>query len=137
MPHGRCAFDHTRVVVVHAVNIGPNLDFLRTGCRTDERSSVVTAASLEVVHLRMGIAADITLRQVDIGLPGKERLQVGGYIILVRFPVDVRPHELQCGNEQDIHPLFLQIEFHHAGGDELSLRQNHPLLKRTKKFPCR
>lgn len=57
---------HTRVVVVHTVDVGPDLDFLSVQCSTDERSGVVRTAALQVVYLAVGIAADESLRDIHL-----------------------------------------------------------------------
>ena len=49
------------VIVVHAVDISPYLNLVGLEDRTDNRSGVVAAATLEVVDTSMVVAAYITL----------------------------------------------------------------------------
>ena len=66
---GRGPVNNARVIVVHAIDVGPDLYFGGTDSGPDERGSVVAAAALQVVDFTVGIATDITL--------GDEELFVG------------------------------------------------------------
>ena len=66
LTHGSCAFNKTRVVVVHPVDVCPNLNLTCANGCTDERSCVVRTATLEIVYLPFGIATDKSLRDVDV-----------------------------------------------------------------------
>ena len=66
---GRGTLDDTWVIVVHAIDVGPDLHFGGADGGPDERGSVVAAAALQVVDFTVGIATDITL--------GDEELFVG------------------------------------------------------------
>ena len=65
----RGTLDDTRVIVVHAIDVGPDLHFGGADSGPDERGSVVAAAALQVVDFTVGIATDIAF--------GDEELFVG------------------------------------------------------------
>ena len=62
-----CVFDESWVVVVHTVDVGPNLDFFGGNSGTDKRGGVVAAAALEVVDFAVSVTADVTLSDVKVG----------------------------------------------------------------------
>ena len=66
---GRGTLDDTWVIVVHAIDVGPDLYFGGADGGPDERSGVVAATTLEVVDLAIGIATDVAF--------GDEELFVG------------------------------------------------------------
>ena len=66
LTHRGSTFNKARVVVVHTIDIGPNLNFIGTDGGTNERCCVVRPATLEVVDLTIGIATDESLGDVDI-----------------------------------------------------------------------
>ena len=68
MTHRRSLVHNTRVVVVHAVDIRPNLDFGSVDGSTNQRSGIVAAATLQIVYLAIGVAADETLRDINFGI---------------------------------------------------------------------
>ena len=137
MPYGLRIFHHARVVVVHPVDIGPDLDFLRADGGSHQGGGVVAAAPLEVVHLVMGIAADVALGNIYIGLGGHQRLQMPADEFLVRLSLGVQFHEIQGGNQEHVHALFLQVQFHHLGGEQFSLSQDYFFLRLSEQFPCK
>ena len=56
----------TRVVVVHTVDVGPDLNLVCwQGC-TDKRSGVVATTTLQVVDLAVSVAADEALGDIDL-----------------------------------------------------------------------
>src|SRR5690606_29045158 len=60
-PYRTGVFNHAGVVVVQAVNIGPNLDLICSQGGSDERSGIVASAALQVINLPGRIQADKTL----------------------------------------------------------------------------
>ena len=54
--------------------ICPNLDFRSVYCGSNQRSSVVTTTTLQIVYLTVSIAADETLRNVDFRIRIKIQL---------------------------------------------------------------
>ena len=66
---GRGPVNNARVIVVHAIDVGPDLHFRGADGGPDERSGVVAATTLEVVDLAIGIATDVAF--------GDEELFVG------------------------------------------------------------
>ena len=73
MTHRRSFVHNTGIIVVHAVDIRPNLNFRSVDGSTDQRSRIVASATLQVINLAISIAADETLRDVDIHIPDKVR----------------------------------------------------------------
>ena len=136
VPHGLGILDHARVVVVHPVDVGPDLDFLCRQGRAHEGSRVVGAAALEVVHLVMGVPADETLGQEELrlGMGVDEFRQVFADEIGIRLTLDVGPHEIQRGQEFRMDSLFLHVPVHQMRGQEFALREDEFLLHRSEQL---
>lgn len=61
---GTCVVDISRVVVVHTVYVGPDLNLIGTNGGADQRCGIVASAALQVVDLALVISAYETLGQV-------------------------------------------------------------------------
>ena len=94
----RCTLHEARVIVVHSVYVGPDLDFLGSYGRADKGGGVVASATLEIVHVTEGVAADEALGDVDlmslIGFKYPADILLDEH--LVRLAVLVCLHEIQC-----------------------------------------
>ena len=127
--------NNTRVVIVHTVDICPDLDFGSVHCCSDQRSGVVATTTLQVVYLTVSIAADETLRNVDFRI--RIKIQLSTQFILniygVRFCVLISTHEFQSRKQHGLHTTFLQVEVYHRRRDKLSLCQNHFLFEQSEK----
>ena len=128
--------NNTRVVIVHTVDICPDLDFGSVHCCSDQRSGVVaTTTTLQVVYLTVSIAADETLRNVDFRI--RIKIQLSTQFILniygVRFCVLIGTHEFQSRKQHGLHTAFLQVKVYHRRRDKLSLCQNHFLFEQSEK----
>ena len=123
VPHGGGVVHDARIVVVHAVDVGPDLDLLRTHGRADQRRRVVGTAALQVVDLVVRVAADEALRQVErgLGVLGQQGVQLLADVVRVRLALDVDFHEIQRRQQLDRDPLLLQVEGHQVRGQELAL----------------
>ena len=75
-----CIAYDTRIVVVHSVDVGPNLDFLGRKSGTNERGCEVASATQKIVHLAISVAADEAL--CDINLVTLILLQDGAELLL-------------------------------------------------------
>src|SRR6185436_12552036 len=58
---GERFLDDARVVIVHPVDVGPDLDFFGLDGGTDQGCRVIASASLEVVDLVAVVPADVNL----------------------------------------------------------------------------
>ena len=130
----RSLVHHARVIVVHTVDVRPNLDFRRVDGCTDQRSRIVASATLQVVDFTVCIAADKSLR--DINLIARIGFQLCVQFLAdvrqVRFTVFVRAHVFQCRNQYRLHALFAQIVCHHVCRDDFSLCQDDLFFKKRK-----
>ena len=59
-----CFVDNARIVVVHTVNVCPNLNFVGTDGSTDERGGIVGTATQQVVDLSVGVSTDESLSYI-------------------------------------------------------------------------
>ena len=136
VPHGLRILDDAGVVVVHAVDVGPNLDFLRLQGRAHEGGRIVGAAALEVVHLVVGVPANESLgkEELRLGIRLDEFRQALPDEIAVRFALDVGPHEIQRREENRVDSLLLHVPVHQVRGDEFALGQDHLLLHRAEQL---
>jgi len=92
--HRRSLVYNTRVVVVHTVDVRPNLDFGSIDGSAYQGSGIIAAAALQVVYLAIGVAADETLCDVDfrIGMQFELNLEFIFDINRVGLRVLVRTH---------------------------------------------
>ena len=58
--------DHTWVVIMHTVDVRPDLNLLGIDGSTNQRSGIVRATTLQIVNLTVSIAADKALRNVHL-----------------------------------------------------------------------
>ena len=127
--HGRCFLHDAGVAVVHAVDIGPDLDFFGPDDSAHDAGRVVGTAAFEVVHLVAGVHADIALGDVQIGLFFllKDLMKRGFDAFNVRLSHGVRTHEGKGRNQFHVHALLLQVGGHEEGGHQLSLGKDYAL----------
>ena len=94
MAHGRGLVHNTRVVVVHTVDVRPNLDFGSIDSRTYQRSGIIAAATLQIVYLAIGVAADKTLCDINVGIGMQLKLNLKFFFDVnrIRFSILVRTH---------------------------------------------
>ena len=95
-------FHHARVVVVHAVDVSPNLDFFGAYGRTDERSGIVASAALQVVDFAVSVTTNKSLRNVYFVSAFLFQYLVD--ILFdesrIRFVVLVNLHKVEGGNQE-------------------------------------
>ena len=94
--HGSRVIHKAGVVVVHAVDVGPDLDFIRLDSGTNQRSGIITATPLQVINFAISVAADKALRDVDscIGLLFQLFIQLFADISRIRLCILIGAHEL-------------------------------------------
>ena len=83
------------VIVVHAVDIRPDLDLVGAQHRAHERRGVVAPPALQVVDVAEGIAADVALGDEEacpLGGAADELLEVRAYVVLVGLGLLVGAH---------------------------------------------
>ena len=92
--HRRSLVHNTRVVVVHTVDVRPNLDFGSIDGSAYQGSGIIAAAALQVVYLAISVATDETLCDVDfrIGMQFELNLEFIFDINRVGLRVLVRTH---------------------------------------------
>ena len=134
LAHGFRVLHEARVVVVHAVDVGPNLYLLGIDSSSEQAGTIVAAAPLEVVYLAVCVAADKALSQIDlvagIGLEHLGSLFLD--VVHVRLGILVGADDVECVDEQRLYPTFLQVIGDHVGAYYLALSQDDLLLERRK-----
>ena len=138
LTHGLRTLDNTRVIVVHTIDVRPDLDFLCTEGSADEAGGVVGAAALQVVNLAVGVAADEALRDIDVvvGVGFQLRLCALADIGEVGLSILVGANHVE-GREQDgVGTLLQQVVGDHVRGDDLALCQDDLLLERGEEGLC-
>ena len=121
--NGRCGIDEAWVIVVHAVDVGPDLDLVDLESSTDEGSGVVATASLEVVDVAEGIATDIALGDEEpctLGCSVDELLEMGLDIGFVGLSLLVRAHVLEGREAYGFDPSVGQMAEHHRRAQEFA-----------------
>ena len=134
LANGLSLFHYTRVVVVHAVNVSPNLNFLSVDGSTDKRSRIVATTTLQIIHLAIGIAADETLCQVDLVafVLLHESIQFLLDILWIGFCILVRSHKIESRHQNSLDTVFLQIVDYHVCTQHFALSNDAFLLKAGK-----
>ena len=131
LTHGHGAFHDAGIVVVHAVDVGPDLYLVGLEGGAQQTGGVVAAAAQQVVDVAVGVAADEALRDVDlIALvlfhhPAALLADEGG----VGLCVFVRAHHFECGQQDGLDAALEQVVGHHVGGHQLALCQHDFLLE--------
>ena len=122
---------HARVVVVHTVDVCPDLDFRSIDGCSNQRSRIVTSSTLQVVDFTVCVAADESLSDIDFITRVCFQLcrQFFADISQVRFAVLVSAHVFQCRNQCRVYALFAQVVSHHVGRDDFSLSQDDFFFK--------
>ena len=114
--NGLSLFDHSRVVVMHTVNVSPYLDFLSADGCTDKRCRIVGTATLQIVNFTVSIAADEALGDINLltlvlGHDSREFLfDIDG----VGFGILVCTHEIEGVKQYGLDSLFLHVVHHHV-----------------------
>ena len=129
--YGICLVNDARVVVVHAVDVGPDLNFLSTESHADERSCEIAAATLQVVYLAISVEADETLCDVDLValVLGHDGCELFFYILCVGLSVLVGAHEVESREKCGLDALFLKVVEHHVRAHDLALCHDALLLE--------
>ena len=66
LAHRGRAFHETGVIVVHAVDVGPNLDFIGAHGCANQRGRIVRTTALEVGNVAFGVATNEALGDIDV-----------------------------------------------------------------------
>ena len=130
MAHGRCILHHTGVVVVHSVDVCPDLDFFRPGDGADDAGRIVRPSPPEVVHLSAGVQADIALGDVQIRLFFLLQNLIQGNLDALHIGLrqGVGTHKGKGRKELGVYAFLLEESGHHTGGHQLSLGEDDALL---------
>ena len=110
--YGRRSIDDTGVVVVHAIDIRPDLDLVDLEGGTDERGGIVATPALQVVDIAEGIAADVALRDEELRILGcslDELREMGLDIVFVGLSLLIGTHILQCREADRTHASILEV----------------------------
>ena len=115
---------------MHAIDVGPDLNFLGIQHRTDNRGCVVAAATFQIVNIAESIAAYISLSDINIGIRVHihQSAKASGYILHVGLAVAVRTHIIQSRQHNTAYAAFMQILVHHSRAHKLATSQNLALL---------
>ena len=125
-PHRSGVLHDTRVVIVHPVDVGPYLNLLGIEDGANDGGGVVAAAALEVVHLGVGIEADVSLSEEERlrRVVGHRLQEAVLYAWKVRLAILVGADEVESAQPDRIFPLLPEVELHHPHGDNLALTQD-------------
>ena len=111
-----CLVNHTGIVVVHSIDICPDLDFISTNGSTDERCGIVGSSTVKVVNLTIGITTDEAL--CDINLIAVGFLQDLGQLLFdvvgIRLGILVGSHEVKGREQNGVDALLLKIVHDHV-----------------------
>ena len=130
LAHGGCAFHKSWVVVVHAVDVRPNLDFVGPYGRANERGGVVRPSALQVVDGAISIAADEALGDVDVivGVAFQQIVQSLSDESYIRFAVVVQSHVFERREQASFHTDFFEVVGHHVGAHDFTLGEDDLLI---------
>ena len=99
---------HTGVVVVHTIDVGPDLDLFRAQGGSYQASRVVGTAALKVINLAHSVATDKALRDIQVVMlvGGKECLQLFLDKVSIGFALLINSHIVKGGQQENLHALF-------------------------------
>ena len=122
---------HARVVVVHAVDVCPYLDFLGVDGSAHERGGVVRTTTVQVVDLTVSIAADEALGDIYLSplIVSEQSVQLLTDVGGVWLRVLVSAHEVECVQQYHVDALLFHVVGHHVGRQHLSLCHDALLLE--------
>ena len=108
MTHWCSILHETRVIIVHTIYIGPNLNLRRAQRTAYERSSIVATTTLQIIDITSCIQADKTLSDIDILVRMRCQLflQLLLNILLIWFAIFVGTHKFQSRQQHCIVSLF-------------------------------
>lgn len=130
--YGSRSIDDTGVVVVHAIDIRPDLDLVDLKGGTDERGGIVATPALQVVDIAEGIATDVALRDEELRALGcslDELREMGLDIVFVGLSLLIGTHVLQCREADRTHASVLKVTQHHRCAEELPTCQDLLLVE--------
>ncbi len=64
--NGLCSLYESGVIVVHAVNVRPDLNLFGINCSANQRCSIVGTAALKVINIALNVSANKSLRYIYI-----------------------------------------------------------------------
>ena len=115
--YGLCLVNYTGIIVVHAVDVSPDLDLIGLDGGAQDGCCVVTASALQVVDVTVHVAADKALCDVD--LHAGNGFELLGCVLCdelhVRLCVCIGLHEIEGGQESSLDTLLLEVEGYHVG----------------------
>ena len=126
----------TRVVIVHTVDIRPDLDLLSIDGSTYERGGIVGTTTQQVVHFAIGIAADESLGDVYLStlVLLDQWLQLLLDVDGIGLGILVCTHEVERVQQHGVDALLLHVVHNHVGRDDLALSHDALLLKRGEQL---
>ena len=130
--YGSRSIDDTGVVVVHAIDVRPDLDLVDLEGGTDERGGIVATPALQVVDIAEGIATDVALRDEELRALGcslDELREMGLDIVFVGLSLLIGTHVLQCREADRTHASVLEVTQHHRCAEELPTCQDLLLVE--------
>ena len=134
--NGLGAINHAWVVVVHTVDIGPNLNLIGSDSSSDERSGIVATSTLQVVDLAVSIAADETLSEIN--LCSLVLLHKSSKFLLdvnrIGLGILIGTHKVESVEQNGLDADLVHVVNHHVGRDNLALSHDALLLERSKEL---
>ena len=127
---------YTRVVVVHTVDIGPDLNLLSTDSGTHKRSRIVGTAALKVVDLTIGVTTDESLgnKHLCTLILLEDGIQLFPDVHRIGLRVFVGAHEIQGIQQHGLDTNLLHVIHHHIGRHHLALCHDALLFETGEQF---
>ena len=124
--HRRRALYKAGVVIVHTVDIGPNLDLLGVQHSPYYRGGIVAAATTQIVDSAGGIAAYVSLRDIYVGLAFnlENAVQARRYMGHVGFAARQGAHIVESGQHRNPDTLLREVGAHQGCRHKLALSEN-------------
>ena len=131
-----CAVNHTWVVIVHTVDIGPDLNLISTDSSTNQRGCVVATTTLQVVNLAISVAADKALSKEYLNtlVLLHQRSQLLLDIYRIGLGILIGTHKVECVQQYGLDTNLVHVVNHHVGRHHLALSHNALLLERSKEL---
>ena len=131
-----CAINHAWVVVVHTVDISPDLNLVSSDSSTNQRCSIVGTTTLQVVDLAISVATDEALSEVNLST--LVLLHQCSQLLLdvnrIGLCVLVSTHKVERVEQHGLDANLVHVVNHHVGRDNLALSHDALLLEAGKQL---
>src|SRR5258708_40036797 len=111
------------VVVVHSIDVSPELNFLCPNGSANKRCGIITASTFQVVDFVLMVSTDVALCNQDVGIGHgvQNWLETFADFLQLGLLVFIDRHEVKSWKEARIDFSFLAMMIKQFGGNQFTL----------------